>query len=677
MSRPINSSNKISSGNTSGVLKIISSQAVAATTSALPTAKTLTIDTLNVRNIYLLDTLHAKNSIDINSPDRMTLSKGVITNTLSSNDTVKKALKFNNVYFEPNIFLSNIVSLYTDNQMNLGNIHNILSMFGSDINMTPINAFNLMNNNLTFGNSSSANISINYLGSLHGIRNTAQFNYVPSQNVFSFTKGANIYGNLSILANLFIRDDVTISGNLNIINRGNVYIFNNTAIYQDLIVQGNVNIGGNIDVNYDVITKSNLFVRGGTANIGVSNITSNLTTNYVGVTSGVFKYDPVAKKFFLNRDFRIFGNLEVTNEIIYSNLNIFSNANVYGNLSVQGNALIMGNLDVMDTANIYLDLGVDGDFFLAKNANIHGSLCVDRNLYVTGNSNIKGNNNTDQNIYVGNNANIRGNTQIEANLFVRGTGNIYKDLGLGKNLFVRGNTNIMGNTQIDSTLFILGSANIYGNLTLDNDLIAGNNVYIRSLYVANTANIIGNVGIDSSLFISNNANINNNLGVGSNIYSNNMIVSNNIVINNNKLTTNSNFLEYNSNVILSVNTANILNISNIVIIDITNNQDVLFDVRGNISCNSVYLTSNVDKKKNIREISEDEIIKLTKIKGYNFDLKSNNNNNYGFLAHEVEEIYPILSNGDSVNYIGFIPLLLSKIRMMEHEINMLKEKLSN
>jgi hypothetical protein len=57
-------------------------------------------------------------------------------------------------------------------------------------------------------------------------------------------------------------------------------------------------------------------------------------------------------------------------------------------------------------------------------------------------------------------------------------------------------------------------------------------------------------------------------------------------------------------------------------------------------------------------------------------LKLNDNNNYGFLAHEIQKIYPILSNGDSVNYIGFIPLLLEKIKILENKIKIIEEIIS-
>jgi hypothetical protein len=138
-----------------------------------------------------------------------------------------------------------------------------------------------------------------------------------------------------------------------------------------------------------------------------------------------------------------------------------------------------------------------------------------------------------------------------------------------------------------------------------------------------------------------------------------------------------NQLKLNENIFLMLNSANIINASNIILIDETNQLDVLFDVRGNISCNSIYLTSDVNKKKNIRELNDDEMNNINKINSYNFDFKNNDVNSYGFLAHEVQELYPSLSNGLTVNYIGFIPILLEKIKILENQISELKLKISS
>jgi hypothetical protein len=132
---------------------------------------------------------------------------------------------------------------------------------------------------------------------------------------------------------------------------------------------------------------------------------------------------------------------------------------------------------------------------------------------------------------------------------------------------------------------------------------------------------------------------------------------------------------YNANNVVTITPSNVLSCSNILVIDPTGRLDTMFEVVGNITCNSIYLTSDINKKKNIREITYTEINNLNNIKSYNFDLKSSNNNNFGFMAHEVANLYPMLSTGDTVNYIGFIPLLLEKIKILEERIMVLEDYL--
>ena len=83
MSRPINSLNKNSVVQSSSILQVITSQGPSTVTIA-GGAATLSLDSLFVKNIYLLDTLHAKLNVDVNAPDKLTISKGVITNKVVS-----------------------------------------------------------------------------------------------------------------------------------------------------------------------------------------------------------------------------------------------------------------------------------------------------------------------------------------------------------------------------------------------------------------------------------------------------------------------------------------------------------------------------------------------------------------------------------------------------------------
>jgi len=200
-----------------------------------------------------------------------------------------------------------------------------------------------------------------------------------------------------------------------------------------------------------------------------------------------------------------------------------------------------------------------------------------------------------------------------------------------------------------SNLTVSGQS-IFSQLIINNNLTANCDVNING-------NLIVNGGINYKT-----ANITGNLSVGGNIILDNKVLN----------VSNNGYLRYNGNNVVTITQSNILSASNILVIDPTGKLDTLFEVVGNITCNCVYLTSDIKKKKNIRDISMDELENLNKLKSYNFDLKSSNNNNYGFMAHEVANLYPMLSTGDTVNYIGFIPLLLEKIKILEERIKCLE-----
>jgi flagellar biosynthesis chaperone FliJ len=62
----------------------------------------------------------------------------------------------------------------------------------------------------------------------------------------------------------------------------------------------------------------------------------------------------------------------------------------------------------------------------------------------------------------------------------------------------------------------------------------------------------------------------------------------------------------------------------------------------------------------------------------------NKNHDMGFLAHEVQEHYPFLVDGDkdgennqSVNYNGFIALLVKEIQTLKSDVQTLKNEVNS
>ena len=94
---------------------------------------------------------------------------------------------------------------------------------------------------------------------------------------------------------------------------------------------------------------------------------------------------------------------------------------------------------------------------------------------------------------------------------------------------------------------------------------------------------------------------------------------------------------------------------------------------------SIYNTSDAILKENVLSIADDKLGNMMKLKPmeYNFKSDSNKKIHYGMIAQDVEKLFPELIikniNGHkTINYIEFIPMLISNIQNMQKEIDELK-----
>ena len=99
---------------------------------------------------------------------------------------------------------------------------------------------------------------------------------------------------------------------------------------------------------------------------------------------------------------------------------------------------------------------------------------------------------------------------------------------------------------------------------------------------------------------------------------------------------------------------------------------------------SLYNTSDVNLKENMIPLSENNKNKVLSLKPmeYTFKADTNKNVHYGFIAQDVEQLYPNLVKDNvlgykTVNYIELVPLLVSKMQDMQKEIDELKETIKN
>ena len=104
---------------------------------------------------------------------------------------------------------------------------------------------------------------------------------------------------------------------------------------------------------------------------------------------------------------------------------------------------------------------------------------------------------------------------------------------------------------------------------------------------------------------------------------------------------------------------------------------------GNVTATSFNATSDYRIKENIISLNNStyNVNNLNPVSYFNTSLKKQD---IGFIAHEVQEIYPFLVNGNkddenyqSINYTGFIPILVKEIQLLKEENKLLKEEIQN
>ena len=99
---------------------------------------------------------------------------------------------------------------------------------------------------------------------------------------------------------------------------------------------------------------------------------------------------------------------------------------------------------------------------------------------------------------------------------------------------------------------------------------------------------------------------------------------------------------------------------------------------GSIKVGTTTYSSDYRIKENVEELSEEDTINgLHPVKYYNTNLKRND---YGLIAHELQEKYPFLVSGEkdgnepqSINYNGLISLLVHEVKNLKKEYLELKE----
>ena len=111
---------------------------------------------------------------------------------------------------------------------------------------------------------------------------------------------------------------------------------------------------------------------------------------------------------------------------------------------------------------------------------------------------------------------------------------------------------------------------------------------------------------------------------------------------------------------------------------ITSKYSKALDIRNYIRADRVYTRSDIRLKDNIEELNDNHLDKLNRLVPKSYVFKKDGLNHFGFIAQEVEKVFPNLVNMDvdgmkSVNYLEMIPLLLHKINYLERKLEEIKK----
>ena len=342
--------------------------------------------------------------------------------------------------------------------------------------------------------------------------------------------------------------------------------------------------------------------------------------------------------------FRQFGGLQFASKhnAVASYYNTTSNLLVTQNVG-QPNSYITFLSDISGNITIYGNLDVSGNIHVSGDIDISGNLYVQENIDVSGN------------IHVGGDVDISGNLYVQENIDCSGNLHIGGDVDISGNLYIQENLDVSGNLHIGGDVDISGNLYIQENLDVSGNLHVGGNI-----------DCSGNGSFDNSIFI---------YDLSSNVLYNSVIYQDNSAFN----IQNNNAGGY---IYINPNGSTGITVNNFGQVGIgTGSPQYTLDVSGDVNATSFNSSSDYRIKENVTQLDGKFVVdNLNPVTYLNNKLGKQD---IGLIAHELQEIYPELVNGEkdgenlqSVNYIGLIPVLIKEVQELKKEIKLVKTELN-
>lgn len=513
------------------------------------------------------------------------------------------------------------------------------------------NWLDLSNNANKFKNS-YFNGFIDISGGYLNIRNDGSINLFNSSNdnypMFSI-KSDKIYINdpdtniITDISNdrLIYLKNVTSDIEESITNLKNITLSYNTNNYD-------ASINNNLSVGKDTNIGGRLFVNNGPIVLG--NVSYYNPSEEVVFDDESFYY--VKMNDVTSYDQNINGNLTIKGQInAEEGFKVGGDTSIEGRLFVSQGPIILGNLVylnpteevVFDNELFYYIKVNDGSDGPSNSTNVENNLNITGIVVAKTDLNVLGRLSVLKDVSFNGNINTGGDVSINSNLYV--TGNIFMN---GNQVYQTGPTGMTGATGATGPFGYTGFTGPTGQI---GPIFSGNVTFI---------NPIEKITFDNDSFYYMELNSGNNYDAnvnGNAVISNNFTVNGSCILNGNNQST-------------SINTGSLI---------VNGGVGISGSLYVGQTCfvGGTQITSDYRIKENIKEL--DESYNVDNIRVVNYYNKNTNNKEIGVIAHELEELYPYLVNGEkdgkelqSVNYIGIIGILIKEIQLLKNSINNIK-----
>jgi cytoskeletal protein CcmA (bactofilin family) len=594
---------------------------------------------------------------------------------------------------------------------NLSGSEKMLDGFLNNVSIVDKNAFVLVNTNENNIDCIS-NIVYNYFPDL--------FNH-ENNNVLDVSGNMNLYGNISITPDntSFIKIESNASTCNFLTGVKDMYVgkSDSTAVFY-----GNLSVKGLLDAptikfastevsflivnpvaNQDVVSSYNIqyaldikgsdpesgalggSVRVGDklhvyGNVGLFGNTKSLTVEGSSTLNSITSTSIFSNALSVLGLSQFNGNVIITNPSQPMDMNALNGALfVNGNAKVNSNLYVMSNMMVLGNYNNFYSLDIK-----TGNVNLAGALqIISNNLFLNSDASFN------KNIYVNRDAIFNGNLLINNNyinkLIVNSDASFNGNIFFGSSKITNNGTLIMNSdASLNNKLSVNGDTNcknifVYGDASFNGNIFFGKSIINKNGNVILNNNIIFNAGItmdaSSSVIVDADVSFNGNINIGN--YGTKFTNDGALVLHKD--------INFN-NISLNINDSNFLITDGNLYLSSVDNTTSTFYIGANsyfsgtvTSTYAIVTLSDYRVKKNILPLC-DTSFSLDCLNPVFYYNTLSNKNDIGFIAHEVQEQFPFLVNGEkdgedyqSVNYNGLIGMLVHEIKTLKERVHALEK----